>query len=191
MEKHQSEACHCFFVVDNVLNRDLYWVELRLQCTLKLKRLRGILELATPYFSHFSCIKYWKVSKTECFRVIPAKYSLQNVTIQAEIHVSFKKKTVHYDGVRGPIFNCFRKWTADVSPTIQHHRFQSFNTDMSHSWLQVPENGKITGSGVCVCVCVWVSNLTHDHHIRYNSLFLLDLAPVMTSRLRGYLLQAQ
>jgi len=44
-------------------NRDLHWAELRLQCTLKLERLRGIVELTIPYFSHFSRIKYWKCPK--------------------------------------------------------------------------------------------------------------------------------
>jgi len=104
---------------------------------------------------------------------------LQFTTNHAEFYTSLKK-TVHFDGGGGggPIFNCFRKRTADVSPAIAHHRFNLL-TLMKHEPFLAASSREWKDYWVW---CVWVSNLTDDHHIRYNSLFLLDLAPMMTSR---------
>jgi len=53
MEEPQSKTCQCFFVADNVLNKQ----------RLTLGRIMTSVHIKTPYFSHFSRIKYWKRPK--------------------------------------------------------------------------------------------------------------------------------
>jgi len=101
-------------------------------------------------------------------------YNLQLITQNSTYH----SKNCAFGWGGGPILNCFRKRTADVSPAIAHHRFNLL-TLTKHETFLAASSREWKDYWVW---CVWVSNLTHDHHIRYNSLFLLDLAPMMMSR---------
>ena len=107
MEGPQSEACHCFFVADNVLNKPrLTLGRIMTSVHIKTEKTKG--NRGTYHSIFFSLLPYQilEVSKIECFRLICTEHSLQNVTIHAEFYISFKK-TVHSDGGRGRIFNCF------------------------------------------------------------------------------------
>jgi hypothetical protein len=186
MEEPQSKTCHCFFVADNVLNKQ----------RLTLGRIMTSVHIKTEdtggnrgaYHSIFFSLPSYRI--LEASKIVFSCNMHRTLFTKCNysrriLHII--KKTVHSDGGGGLYLIVFEN--GSQTSVRQFHiiglnlliptKHEPFLAASSREWKDY------------WVWCVWVSNLMHDHHIRYNSLFLLDLAPMMTSRLWGYLLQAQ